>query len=819
MSAPVRILVVHEEPTMVLMLRRTLDASRRWEVTGARTCAAALDRLAVEPFRVVLLSWDLPENGALNLMAGLEERLPARRPWVLAMQAGWSQEDLARGVQTGVDGFVGSPLTPDALATEVDGLSTCGEAPTRTRVLSLAGSRLTREDERLWSSVDDPAWRERMIHLARGLRRKAEARVVDASDRLVLRLDEISERPPGPEALRALRAQLERPGASAEDIALHIGQDPGKVGAWLGALKELFGTGGGRHPFRSDAREAVERAAKVLGARPEDKPVSPAGLQRLKGLAADLLGGNLSAAGAAQARGELDRSIADLMRAPVASVAALKPPAAQYVAAGLLASPEPALAIDRGRLAVLQEILTAIEAGEPVDQTRLRALAAAFGVVPPVDPAVVPRLVSLAASLWPEPGIEEVDTARLAALEAVLKYVEAPADVDMAALRSRLAQLRAAADPGAQVDLQRVSRLVDACEQSDLLRVGIATVGAIVRSMDRGRPDPILLRLYKLVGARDKAAVQRLFEAAVALRAVRPVPVLDNRRLIEVFQRALAETAAIDSPRMAALVRAVDLSQSMERVAVGLPPDPPAPPTEAVRVGAYLQALARNLDEPLESLSLDAPQVERLAAQLERPEPGPGAALGLAPEVSLRLRVLVAVLGRAGKDRTAILQKVLAGEGKDVRVLLTLSAMLSEEGHREALEQMRVMLGLNARTSTARDVEGHLANGRLQAAVLGLADLADTEPRLLGFLNEAALALRNLGRGPEGEPLFKRALRIAPERLNLLFNYGRMLHESGRHAEAIDVAQRVKGLAPDFAMADSLLRDATAGLGRLPAAA
>jgi len=84
---------------------------------------------------------------------------------------------------------------------------------------------------------------------------------------------------------------------------------------------------------------------------------------------------------------------------------------------------------------------------------------------------------------------------------------------------------------------------------------------------------------------------------------------------------------------------------------------------------------------------------------------------------------------------------------------------------------------------------------------LGLGDLADQGPRLRGLLNEAALA----------------SLRLAPTRLNLLFNFGRLLFETGRFAECVAIAERCHEIAPDFGMAESLLRDARARLE--PAAA
>lgn len=817
-SAPTRVLVVHEEPTMVLMLRRTLEAASRWDLTGARSGAAAVERLVAEPGRYqgLLLNWTLPDLGALVTLIGIFERNVAPRPWVLGLHGHWGEDELARGMQAGVDGFVTSPLTPEALAAEVDGLQTYGETPTRTRLATLAGNRLQREDEKLWSCFEDPMWRVRMTRLARNLREKAAEGARAEADRMVQRLDGLFGRPIGPEVVRILRAQIERPQAPVEEIARQLGAEGVRVRAYLGVLHEMFATGNPRLPLRSTARAVVAAADAAVEGRSDTEPVSGPEFARLRLLAADVVSQGVSAPVSADARSELCHKMAGLLAVPATTLSTLDAGAVNYVAAGLLQAREQSEAIDRARLAVLQATLNEVPAEGPLDQTRLRALCAALGVSHPPDAGVTARLLQLAGALWPEPGIEEIDAARLAALEQVLRQTPGLEDVDVAALRARLAHLLTALDPGAAVDLQRLAHLVDAWDRRLILRVGLPTVGAIVRILDRGRQDPLLLRFFSIVGAREAASRHRLLDSAVVLRELRPVPLLDTLRMLAILQRVLLENEPPNAARMRAIVQEIDMLQGMARAAEGKPADVPPVPMERVRVEAQLVGLGRLLDMDTAALGLDRAQVEKLAAMFGHIEASEFP--GLSSEAVLRLRVLAAVLGRPGRDPVPILRKVLAHCGRDVRTLTTLSVMLSEPAQRPAWEALRAMVGLAPKACISRDVEGHLSNGRVEAAVLGLSDLNDADPRLLGLLNEVALALRTAQRGEEGEPLLLRALRIAPTRLNLLFNYGRLLHEAGRDAEAVAVAERCHRLAPDFGMAETLLRDARARIASAGAA-
>jgi len=106
-----RLLVVHEDPTMVLFVKRTLEAATWAEVSGARAPAQAFDRIAVtaDPVHIVLLHWTLPDFGALMLMSALDD-LSAPRPKVFAFTTHWNEDELARALQSGVDALLSAPL-------------------------------------------------------------------------------------------------------------------------------------------------------------------------------------------------------------------------------------------------------------------------------------------------------------------------------------------------------------------------------------------------------------------------------------------------------------------------------------------------------------------------------------------------------------------------------------------------------------------------------------------------------------------------------------------------------------------------------------
>jgi len=805
-----RILAVHEDPTMVLFIKRTLEPCGWVEITGARSAPLALDRLAGqgELPQAVLLHWAMPDLGALSLMSGLEALGP-RRPWAFAFTTHWSEDELARALQIGVDALMGSPLTIEALSVEVQSLKQRGEAFSRSRLIHMAGARLLRQDERLWNLSADEAWRRRMSELAGRVHgRAAEAQAKDGQV-LLARLDALFGRPIADDVVKLLRLQLDTPQQTVEALARTSGVPVHRARAYLGVLDELFASGNPKVPYLASVRGALTFVQGVVAHRVDVQPLSQSGWTRLQALAADVL-----AAGDTPdpSLGEtLDRTLAEVLRVPVSMVTGLPSESRSALVASVLLAEDQLEMVDRGRLALLQQVLQGLPE-IPIDLDRLRCLAAALGAMRPPDPGAAARLAGLLVDGSAE-GLD-IDTARLKLLEEALRRAPEDAEVDSAALVARLEFLRRALDPGAEVDLRRIERLVDHWNEGRAERVGVAVVGALVRaiarSQERLRPEPAVERFFRALGVTDREVRDRLHRTCDTLRGLRPAYVGDSDRLRHLFLRILAEPEAPTAERLRVLLAEADMVVSLERAAVGRSAEIAPPRENEARVKAHLHALARVLDVPLERLTLPADEVERLAARF-----GPSSEIafaGLPDDLVLRLRTLATALARSGRDAGGLVQRYISAVGRDVRQLTALVSLLDGPAHMGARAALREALGVPVARAGAADVERLLASGQLEGAALALGDLADRDPRLTNLLNEVALALRNAGRGAEGEPLFKRALGVQPKRLNLLFNCGRMYHEAGRLEEALERFQAAVELAPDFALAVDALAQVSGAL-------
>ena len=106
LDGPFRLLIVHEDPPMLLTLKRDFEESGRIATIGARNYKAALARLAESDRKIdaALVHWRLPEFSGPRLFAhaALEPRDP--RPFLLAFSPVWVREDLLRAVQLDLDG-------------------------------------------------------------------------------------------------------------------------------------------------------------------------------------------------------------------------------------------------------------------------------------------------------------------------------------------------------------------------------------------------------------------------------------------------------------------------------------------------------------------------------------------------------------------------------------------------------------------------------------------------------------------------------------------------------------------------------------------
>jgi DNA-binding response OmpR family regulator len=170
-----RLLIVHDDGAIRLSLMRTFE-SAGWGTQGVRTHAGAETWLNEgNPVNAILLSWDLPDQGAPMLLLSLNSRALEERPAILAYAAKWALDDLQRAVQLGADGILRTPLTLESVAADLDALQKSGETRSRRALLDQAAEALLRPvdfivDEDAERAEQNRQWVDDMRSMAGNLR-------------------------------------------------------------------------------------------------------------------------------------------------------------------------------------------------------------------------------------------------------------------------------------------------------------------------------------------------------------------------------------------------------------------------------------------------------------------------------------------------------------------------------------------------------------------------------------------------------------------------------------------------------------------------
>ena len=123
-----KIVVVDDEPTIVLMCRRVLEAQGH-AVQGFTSVQAALAQLEAEAADLLVVDYKMPELNGLEFI----QRAWAIRPGlrVVMITAHGTREVIGRATQSGVQSVVLKPFTPSELAKGVAAAVGQGDKPAR----------------------------------------------------------------------------------------------------------------------------------------------------------------------------------------------------------------------------------------------------------------------------------------------------------------------------------------------------------------------------------------------------------------------------------------------------------------------------------------------------------------------------------------------------------------------------------------------------------------------------------------------------------------------------------------------------------------
>ncbi|HEU4371685.1 MAG TPA: response regulator [Methylomirabilota bacterium] len=123
-----RIVVVDDQPTIVLMCRRVLEAHGH-AVEGFTSVPAALARLEVEEADLLVVDYKMPELNGLDFVRRAWAIRPDLR--VVMITAHGTREVIGRAAQSGVQRVVLKPFTPSELARGVAAAVGQSEEPAR----------------------------------------------------------------------------------------------------------------------------------------------------------------------------------------------------------------------------------------------------------------------------------------------------------------------------------------------------------------------------------------------------------------------------------------------------------------------------------------------------------------------------------------------------------------------------------------------------------------------------------------------------------------------------------------------------------------
>jgi DNA-binding NtrC family response regulator len=124
----VKIVVVDDEPTIVLMCRRVLE-SQGHAVQGFTSVQAALSQLQAEDADLLVVDYKMPELNGLEFIQRAWAIRPALR--VVMITAHGTREVIGRATQSGVKSVVLKPFTPSELAKGVAAAVGADDKPVR----------------------------------------------------------------------------------------------------------------------------------------------------------------------------------------------------------------------------------------------------------------------------------------------------------------------------------------------------------------------------------------------------------------------------------------------------------------------------------------------------------------------------------------------------------------------------------------------------------------------------------------------------------------------------------------------------------------
>ncbi len=116
------VLVVDDSKVMREMIEACLRALEGLQFTHAASGLEAIEKLSLKPFDLVVLDLNMPDIGGIEVLEFVRAQDKLRALPIIVVTTRGDEGSRLRALEAGASRFMTKPFTPDAIASEVQGL-------------------------------------------------------------------------------------------------------------------------------------------------------------------------------------------------------------------------------------------------------------------------------------------------------------------------------------------------------------------------------------------------------------------------------------------------------------------------------------------------------------------------------------------------------------------------------------------------------------------------------------------------------------------------------------------------------------------------
>lgn len=117
-----KVLFIEDSPTMRRIISNSLKRIGITNFKEAEHGVDALEKISQEDFDMILTDWNMPEMNGQEFVQHLREQDKYKEIPILMITTRGMEDDVMTAIQTGVNGYIVKPFTPEVLKKKITDL-------------------------------------------------------------------------------------------------------------------------------------------------------------------------------------------------------------------------------------------------------------------------------------------------------------------------------------------------------------------------------------------------------------------------------------------------------------------------------------------------------------------------------------------------------------------------------------------------------------------------------------------------------------------------------------------------------------------------